>query len=157
MRTKVSSKFKLPFQLRVYKGMADHIDHLDSYKNLMLLQGYSNEVMCKAFLATLKGSVRSWFRKLSPRNIDSFGDVSKFFVANFMSCRIRKKNTSHLFTVYQKDGESLIDYVKHFNQAVMELEDPSDKVVVMAMMEGLRPRPLFESLSKNVLKILSTL
>ncbi|GFS31429.1 hypothetical protein Acr_00g0017230 [Actinidia rufa] len=38
-----------------------------------------------------------------------------------------------------------------------EVEDPSDKVVIMAMMEGLRPGPLFDSLSKNVPKTLSAL
>ena len=49
------------------------------------------------------------------------------------------------------------DYVKRFNQAVLEVEDPSDKVVVMAMMEGLRLGPLFESMSKNVPETLSVL
>ncbi|GFS40011.1 hypothetical protein Acr_00g0066200 [Actinidia rufa] len=62
------------------------------------------------------------------------------------------KNASHLFTVHQKDGESLKDYVKLFNQAVLEIKDASDNVVVMAMMEGLRPSPLFDSISKNVPK-----
>ncbi|GFZ16042.1 hypothetical protein Acr_25g0004510 [Actinidia rufa] len=67
------------------------------------------------------------------------------------------KNASHLFTVHQKESESLTDFVKRFNQAVLEVEDPSDKVVIMAMMEGLRPGPLFDSLSKNVLETLSAL
>ena len=49
------------------------------------------------------------------------------------------------------------DYVKRFNQAVLKVEDPSDKVVIMAMMKGLRLGPLFDSLSKNVLETLSTL
>ena len=40
--------------------------------------------------------------------------------------------------------------MKRFNQAVLEVEDPSDKVIVMAMIEGLRPDSLFDSLSKNV-------
>ena len=83
MRTKVSSKFKLPSQLGVYKGKTDSMDHLDSYKNLMMLQEYLDEVMCKAFSVTLKGSARSWFRKLSPQTIDSFGDLSRLFVTNF--------------------------------------------------------------------------
>ncbi|GFZ03459.1 hypothetical protein Acr_16g0000830 [Actinidia rufa] len=98
----------------------------------------TDKVMCKAFSATLKGPARVWFKKLSPRTIDSFGDLSRFFISNFMSYRVRQKNASHLFTIHQKDGESLKDYVKHFNQAVLEVEDASDKVVVMAMMEGLR-------------------
>ncbi|XP_057502720.1 uncharacterized protein LOC130786440 [Actinidia eriantha] len=104
------------------------MDHLDSYKSLMSLQGYSDEIMCKAFSTTLQELARSWFRKLSPGTIDSFDDLSRLFVANFMSCR-----------------------------AILEVEDPSDKVVVMAMMEGLRPGPLFDSLSKNVPKTLLAL
>ncbi|GFY94118.1 hypothetical protein Acr_09g0005640 [Actinidia rufa] len=55
------------------------------------------------------------------------------------------------------DREILKDYVKHFNQVVLEVEDPSNKVVVMAMMEGLRPGPLFDSISKSVLETLSAL
>ncbi|GFZ11247.1 hypothetical protein Acr_22g0006450 [Actinidia rufa] len=154
---RISSKFKLPTQLGIYEGKTDPMDHLDSYKSLMPLQGCSDEVMCKAFSATLKGSARSWFRKLSPGTIDSFGELSRLFVANFMSCRNRQKNASHLFTVHQKETESLKDFVKRFNQAILEVEDPSDKVIIMAMMEGLRPGPLFDSLSKNVLETLSAL
>ena len=37
MMTKVSSKFKLPSQLEVYKGKTNPMDHLDSYRNLMTL------------------------------------------------------------------------------------------------------------------------
>ncbi|GFS44258.1 hypothetical protein Acr_00g0089400 [Actinidia rufa] len=157
LRARISSKFKLPTQLGIYEGKTDPMDHLDSYKSLMSLQGYSDEVMCKAFSATLKGPARSWFRKLSLGTIDSFGDLSRLFVANFMSCRNRQKNASHLFTIHQKEAESLKDFVNRFNQAILEVEDPSDKVIIMAMMEGLRPGPLFDSLSKNVPETLSAL
>ena len=95
--------------------------------------------MCKAFFATLKGSARSWFRKLSLGTIDSFDDLSRLFITNFMSCRVRQKNIFHLFTVHQKEIERLKDYVKSFNQSFLEVENPSDKVVMMGMMEGLRP------------------
>ncbi|GFS42938.1 hypothetical protein Acr_00g0082700 [Actinidia rufa] len=72
MRTRVSSKFKLQTHLEVYEGKTNPMDHLDSYKNLMALQGYSDEV-------------------------------------------------------------------------VLEVEDASDKVVVMAMMEGLRLEELVQA------------
>ncbi|GFY97661.1 hypothetical protein Acr_12g0002020 [Actinidia rufa] len=72
-------------------------------------------------------------KRLPPRTIDSYGDLSRLFVANFMSYRVR------------------------FNQAVLEVKDPSDKIVIMALMEGLCLGPLFGSLSKNVLESLSIL
>ncbi|GFY94785.1 hypothetical protein Acr_10g0001700 [Actinidia rufa] len=128
LRARISSKFKLPTQLGIYEGKTDPMDHLDSYKSLMSLQGCSDEVMSRAFSATLTGPARSWFRKLSPGTIDSFGELSRLFVANFMRCKNRQKNASHLFTVHQKKTESLNDFVKRFNQAVLEVEDPSDKV-----------------------------
>ena len=80
------------------------MDHLDSYKSLMTLQGYSDDVMCKDFSATLKGLARTWFRKLSPGTTDSFGKLSRLFVANFMSCHQT-----------EKEGQNLKDYVKRFN------------------------------------------
>ncbi|GFY91215.1 hypothetical protein Acr_07g0014110 [Actinidia rufa] len=87
-------------QLGIYEGKIDPMDHLDSYKSLMSLQGCSDEVICKAFSATLKGPARSWNRQ---------------------------KNASHLFTVHQKETESLKDFVKQFNKAILEVKDPSDK------------------------------
>ncbi|GFZ12712.1 hypothetical protein Acr_23g0010970 [Actinidia rufa] len=39
MKVKVSSKFKLPSKLGTYDGKIDPMDHLDSYKNLMMLHG----------------------------------------------------------------------------------------------------------------------
>ena len=108
-------------------------------------------------LGNLERFGENMVQKVNSGTIDSFGDLSRLFVANFMSCRVRQKNASHLFTVHQKEGESLKDYIKRFNQTVLEVEDPSDKVVIMEMMEGLRPRPLFDSLSKNILETQSAL
>ncbi|GFY88244.1 MATE efflux family protein [Actinidia rufa] len=72
LRTRISSKFKLPTQLDIYEGKTDPMDHLDSYKSLMSLQGCSDEVMCKAFSATLKRPARSWVSKAITRNCRLF-------------------------------------------------------------------------------------
>ncbi|GFS31713.1 hypothetical protein Acr_00g0018790 [Actinidia rufa] len=63
----------------------------------------------------------------------------------------------HTFSQSPKRWGELERLCQAFNQVVLEVEDPSDKVVIMAMMEGQHPSPLFESLSKNVPKTLSTL
>ena len=68
MTTKVSSKFKLLTQHRVYEGKTDPMDHLNSYKNLMSLQGYSNEVMYKAVFCNSKRVGEVLVQKAAPRD-----------------------------------------------------------------------------------------
>ena len=50
-------KFRLP-QLESYDGSKDPLDHIESFKTLMLLQMTLDEVMCRVFLTTLKGAAR---------------------------------------------------------------------------------------------------
>ena len=46
-------KFRLP-QLESYDGSKDPLDHIESFKMLMLLQMTPDELMCRTFPTTLK-------------------------------------------------------------------------------------------------------
>ena len=50
-------KFHLP-QLESFDGSRDPLDHINSFKTLILLQMTPDEVMCRAFLTMLKGAAR---------------------------------------------------------------------------------------------------
>ena len=63
-------------QVESYDGSKDSLDHLESYKTLMYLQGVANKIMCRAFPTTLKGSTRIWFNKLIPNSIGIFKELS---------------------------------------------------------------------------------
>ncbi|GFZ06720.1 hypothetical protein Acr_18g0008900 [Actinidia rufa] len=104
MRARVSSRFKLPIQLGVYEGKTDPINHLNSYKSIMTLQGCSNEVMCKAFSTIPEG------------------------VNEVVVLKIIAWNHRLIWRSEQRETELLKDYVKWFNQAILEVEDPNDKV-----------------------------
>ena len=47
-------KFQMP-KVEVYDGSKDPLNHLESFKTLIHLQGVPDEFMCKAFPTTLKG------------------------------------------------------------------------------------------------------
>ncbi|KAH7863802.1 hypothetical protein Vadar_022197 [Vaccinium darrowii] len=65
MREPLPRKFKMP-HVDAFGGITDTLDHLETYKNLMMLQAVPNEIMCSVFPVTLKGSARMWFNKLKP-------------------------------------------------------------------------------------------
>jgi len=95
-------KFRLP-QLESYNGFRDPLDHIESFKTLMLLQMTPDEVMCKAFPTTLKGVTRVWFSKIPTRTILDFEQLSKDFVQHFIRGQRHKKPTSHLLNIQQAE------------------------------------------------------
>ena len=64
-------KFCLP-QLESYDGSKDPLDHIESFKTLILLQMTLDEVICRAFPTTLKGAARVWYSKIPPGTITDF-------------------------------------------------------------------------------------
>ena len=50
-------KFRM-LQIESYDGVKDLLNHLETFKTLMHLQGIPNEIMCRAFLTMLKGAAR---------------------------------------------------------------------------------------------------
>lgn len=92
-------KFHLP-QLESYDNSKDPLDHIESFKTLMLLQMTPNEVMCRAFPTALKGAARVWFSKIPLRTIADFEQLNKGgFVHHFIEGQIHKQPTSHLFNI----------------------------------------------------------
>ena len=65
-------KFHMP-QIDSYDGVKDLLDHLETFKTLMRLQGVANEIMCRAFPTMLKGAARVWLRRLTPNSINKIG------------------------------------------------------------------------------------
>ena len=63
-------------QIESYDGVKDPLDHLETFKTLIHLQGIPNEIMCRAFLTMLKGAARIWFNRLTLNSINTFKELS---------------------------------------------------------------------------------
>ena len=77
------AKFKVP-QLETFDRLKDPLDYLDSFKTVMCLQGVSDEIMGCAFPTNLRGLARVWFNQLETGSIDTFTQLSRAFIDNFI-------------------------------------------------------------------------
>ena len=68
-------RFRMP-QTESYNGAKDLLDHLETFKTLMHLQGVVDEIICRAFPTRLKGPARIWFSWLMPNSISTFKELS---------------------------------------------------------------------------------
>ncbi|KAH7845081.1 hypothetical protein Vadar_008225 [Vaccinium darrowii] len=117
MREPLPLKFKMP-HIDTFNGSTDPLDHLETYKNLMMLQAVPDEIMCRAFPVTLNGSARMWFNKLKPQSIGNFKELSKSFVS--IAAYIAGLNSGQLLFSLTKDppvtvAELMMRPQKHMN------------------------------------------
>ena len=118
--------------LEHYEGTLDPEDHLAYFMNTLQLHNFSDVIMCKLFASSLKGIARSWFSQLSTGSIKTFSQLMSHFRAHFMTNRKTKRDYSYLFTIKQKNNESLKDYVMRFNWAKLEVPEVESRVTAAA-------------------------
>jgi len=133
------------------------LDHIESFKTLMLLQMTLDKVMCRAFPTTLKGVTRVWFSKIPPETIADFEQLSKGFVRHFIRGQRHKKPTSHLLNIQQAKGESLRQYVTQFNRELLQVDEAEDQFILTTFQAGLLPKDFFFSITKSPPKIVAEL
>ena len=147
-------KFRMP-QVESYDGSKDPLDHLESFKTLMHLQGVADEIMCKAFPTTPKGPARVWFSKLTPNSINTFKELSTQFALHFIGGHRYKKSTTCLISIKQREDETLRSCKACFNKEALSIDEADNKVLVAAFMNGMQKGKFLFSLYKNDLKTMS--
>uniref|UniRef100_A0A2N9FD92 Integrase catalytic domain-containing protein n=1 Tax=Fagus sylvatica TaxID=28930 RepID=A0A2N9FD92_FAGSY len=142
------SKFRMP-SLETFDGSKDPLDHLESFKTMMCLQGVPDEIMCRAFPTTLKGPARVWFKKLMPSSVGSFAQLSRLFFNHFIGGQRYGRPTTHLLNVKQKEGETLRSYLTRFNKETLLVDGADNKVVLTAFIFGLQSGDFLFSVYKD--------
>ena len=138
-----------------YNGSKDPLNHLESFKTLMHLQGMANEIMCRAFPTTLKGPARIWFSKLTPNSIGTFKELSTQFASHFIGGHRCKKSIAYLVSIKQREDEMLRSYIARFNKEALSIDEADNKILVAAFTNGLQKGKFLFSLYKNNPKTMS--
>jgi hypothetical protein len=150
------AKFKVP-QLETFDGFKDPLDYLDSFRTVMRLQGVSDEIMCRTFPTNLRGSARTWFNQLETGSIDTFAQLSRAFIDNFIGGRRSARPANYLLNIRQREGESLRSYVQCFNKEAVQIDEPNEYVALTAFNAGLRKGDFLFQLCKDPPKSMSEL
>ena len=93
-----SRSFSIPLFV-MYDGSSDPYDHMLHYNQAMILSVGDDRLLCKVFLASLKGPALAWFQKLSRGSINSFGELWAAFVSQYLCSVKKKENISSLQSI----------------------------------------------------------
>ncbi|KAL0393025.1 UNVERIFIED_CONTAM: hypothetical protein Sradi_2525300 [Sesamum radiatum] len=142
----IQLRIKIP-NINEYDGTKDPQDHLDQFLAKADLLDISNAAYCKIFRTTLAGKAMTWFNQLPSGTTDSFEQLSQRFLHHFAINKRYPKTASYLFTIIQREHESLRDYVQRFSEAVLEVPHVNPVLLANIMQQNLRMGRFRESIA----------
>ena len=94
----MSDKFKMP-RIEKYNGSGYLTEHVENFREHLILHGTPDEIACKAFPLTLARVANDWFARLLPKSVDNFKDLGYLFLAQFLATQKRNKNLACLMAL----------------------------------------------------------
>ncbi|KAL0356276.1 UNVERIFIED_CONTAM: hypothetical protein Sradi_4074500 [Sesamum radiatum] len=79
----------------------------------------------------------AWFNQLPIGTIETFEQLSQRFLHHFAINKRYPKTASYLFTVIQREYESLREYVQRFSEAVLEVPYVNPELLASIMQQNL--------------------
>ncbi|XP_021714757.1 uncharacterized protein LOC110682741 [Chenopodium quinoa] len=148
----VPKRFSTP-NMTMYNGTTDPDEHVSLYKQKMITSSIPRDIreaiMCKGFGATLSGPALTWFIKLDNGTIRSLAGMVNLFKVQFASSRKIEKQSSDLYRVVQRHGESLRDYLNRFNREKIGIHKCDAPTTIEAFRRGLLDHSeLYKELTK---------
>ena len=93
--------------------------------------------MCKVFPLSLCPTAMRWFNRLEKGLIGSFEELTRAFVARFMTCSRVLRPLDYLLSMAMKEGESLKTYSDRYWELLNEVNGDFKDAVVRTFKVGL--------------------
>ncbi|KAL0373135.1 UNVERIFIED_CONTAM: hypothetical protein Scaly_0995100, partial [Sesamum calycinum] len=118
----VDASFRLP-DLPKYDGTKDPQEHISAFELVMNLYGETDPINAKLFVTTLAGKSHEWFISLPSGTIESYDQLIEKFTFHFASKKKARRSATYLFTIRQREDESLESFIGRFNNEILEVHD----------------------------------
>ncbi|KAL2246159.1 UNVERIFIED_CONTAM: hypothetical protein Sindi_2884100 [Sesamum indicum] len=142
----------LPAGLKVsnlpeYDGARDPQEHLDKFYAKIDWYDLSDAAYCKVFRTTLSKRALAWFNQLPAGTISSLEQLVQHFLHHFSMNKKIPKTAAYLFTVRQREGETLRDFMQKFVDAVHEVPHVNQELLASIVQQNLQPGRFKESIA----------
>ncbi|GJW64423.1 reverse transcriptase domain-containing protein [Tanacetum coccineum] len=145
-------KTRMPSNVKTYDGSDDPKDHLKIFQAAAKVECWAMPTWCHMFNSTLTGSARVWFDDLPPESVDSYDDLKKAFLANFLQQKKCIKDPIEIHHIKQKEGESTEDFVQRFKNESRHVKGAPKCMRISRFMHGITNPELIKRLHDKISK-----
>nr|GEX34511.1 reverse transcriptase domain-containing protein [Tanacetum cinerariifolium] len=98
------------------------------------------------------GNARVWFDDLSPESIDSYDDLKKAFLENYLQQKKYIKDPIELHNIKQRDGESTEDFVRRYKLESRDVKGAPECMRISGFVHGITNPELIKRLYDKIPK-----
>nr|GEX70171.1 reverse transcriptase domain-containing protein [Tanacetum cinerariifolium] len=107
---------------------------------------------CHMFNSTLTGNTRVWFDDLPAELIDSYDDLKKVFLENYLQQKKYIKDPIELHNLKQRDGESTKDFVRRYKLESMDVKGAPECMRISEFVHGITYLKLIKRIHDKIPK-----
>nr|GEX86391.1 reverse transcriptase domain-containing protein [Tanacetum cinerariifolium] len=98
------------------------------------------------------GNARVWFDDLPPESIDSYDDLKKAFLKNYLQQKKYFKDPIELHNIKQRDGQSTKDFVRRYKLEIRDVKGAPECMRISRFMNGITNPELIKRLHDKISK-----
>ncbi|GJQ97363.1 reverse transcriptase domain-containing protein [Tanacetum coccineum] len=136
-RNQVLRKMISPSHIKTYDGSEDPKDHLKSFQAAVKMERRAMPTWCHMFNSTLTGNARVWFDDLPRESIDSYDDLKKAFLENYLHQKKCIKDPVKIHNIKQRDGESTKEFVQRYKLECRDVKGAPECMKISRFMHGI--------------------
>ncbi|GKC93289.1 reverse transcriptase domain-containing protein [Tanacetum coccineum] len=107
---------------------------------------------CHMFNSTLTGNARVWFDDLPQDSIDSYDDLKKAFLENYLQQKKCIKDPVEIHNIKQRDGESTEEFVQRYKLECRDVKGAPECMKISGFMHGITNPELIKRLNDKITK-----
>ncbi|GKD00787.1 reverse transcriptase domain-containing protein [Tanacetum coccineum] len=130
----------------------DPKDHLKIFQAAAKVERWAMPTWCHMFNSTRIGSARVWFDDLPMESVDSYDDLKKAFLANFLQQNKCIKDPVEIHHIKQREGESTEDFVQRLKTESRYVKGAPECMRISGFMHRITNPKIIKRLHDKILK-----
>ncbi|GJY87232.1 reverse transcriptase domain-containing protein [Tanacetum coccineum] len=139
-------KTRMPSHVKTYDESEDSEDRLKIFQTAAKIERWAMPTWCHMFNSTLTGNARVWFDDLLAESIDSYDDLKKAFLENYLQQKKCIKDPIELHNIKQRDGESMEDFVRRYKLESRDVKGAPECMRISGFVHGITNPKLIKRL-----------
>ncbi|GJV28260.1 reverse transcriptase domain-containing protein [Tanacetum coccineum] len=142
----------MPSHIKTYEGSEDPEDHLKIFQAAAKTERWAMPTWCHMFNSTLTRNARVWFDDLLAESIDSYDDLKKAFLENYLQQKKCIKDPIEIHNIKQRDGEFTEDFVKRYKLESTDVKGAPECMRIFGFVHGITNPELIKCIHDKIPK-----